>query len=78
MLEAAAVMSGYSGTPEDNAVFSQELDGNSTVCLPHPEERTQGTWSAASLHLIQRTYMHGKHTYKHTRPPFDLCMFCSI
>lgn len=55
MQEVAAVMSDYAGRPEDNVAFSQELDGNSSVCLLHPEERTQGTWGAVSLHLKQRT-----------------------
>lgn len=59
MLEAVAVMSGYAGRREDNEVFSQELDGNSAVCLPHPKEHTQGTWRVASLlHLMHKTYEH--------------------
>lgn len=56
--EAAASTSDNAGRPEDNVVFCQQLDGNSSVCLLHPEERTQVTWSAASLHLRHRTYMH--------------------
>lgn len=51
MPEAAAVTYGYTGRPEDNEVFSQLLDGNSSVCLLHPEELAQGTWTAVSLHL---------------------------
>lgn len=53
MPEAAAAVNNYAGRPEDNVVFSQELDGNSSVCLLHPKEHIQGTWSAVSLHLRQ-------------------------
>lgn len=49
--EAAAVTYGYTGRPEDNEVFSQLLDGNSSVCRLHPEVLAQGTWTAVSLHL---------------------------
>lgn len=53
--EAAAVMSGHAGGPEDNVVSSQGLDGNTLVSPPHPGEHTQGTWSAVSLHLRKET-----------------------
>lgn len=56
MPEAATVMSDYAGRPEDNVVFSLELDGNTSVCPLHPGECTQGTRSAVFLHLRHRTY----------------------
>lgn len=72
MPEAAAAMSDYAGRPEENMVFSQELDGNSSVCLLHPEERTQGTWIAVFPHLRHRTYM--KETlYMLTQPVKTCC-----
>lgn len=43
MPEAAEAMSDYAGSFEDNVVFSQQLDGNTEVCLLHPEEHTPGT-----------------------------------
>lgn len=55
MPEAAAVMSDYAETPEDNVVFSQGLGGNSTVYLLYPEEHIHGTWSALFLHLKYKT-----------------------
>lgn len=55
MPEAAAVMSDYAGTPEDNVVFSQGFGGNSTVYLLHPEEHKHGTWSVLFLHLKHKT-----------------------
>lgn len=69
--EAAAVMHGYVGRPEDNAAVSQEPDGNSSVCPLHPEEHTQGTWSAVSLHLKHKTcrvFMKTSHNpFKHIK-----------
>lgn len=74
MPEAAAVMNGYAGRPEDNVIFSQELDGNSSDCLLHPEERTQGTWSAVSLHLRHRTYIVCMKTLHMHTQPFQTCL----
>lgn len=83
MSEAAAAMSDYAGRPEDNVVFCQELDGNSSVCLLHPEERTQGTWSAVSLQLRHKKYMHQNSIYMQTQPvqtclTFVLSALCNI
>lgn len=74
MPEAAAVMNDYAGRPEDNVIFSQELDGNSSECLLHPEEHTQGTWSAVSLHLRHRTYTVCKKTLHMHTQPFQTCL----
>lgn len=74
MPEAAAVMNGYAGRPEDNVIFSQELDGNSSECLLHPEERTQVTWSAVSLHLRHRTYIVCMKTLHMHTQPFQTCL----
>ena len=75
MPEAAAVMNDYAGRPEDNVVSSQVLDGNSSVCLLHPEERTQGTWRAGSLQL-RHIHALKHHTCKHNLS--HLCIFSYI
>lgn len=55
MPEATQAVSDCVRRPEGNVVFCQELDDGILVCLPHPEERIQGTWSAAYLHLKHKT-----------------------